>query len=429
MNRNSKRQSGKDRVGPVPKSSSGSNGEIRSVCVCFAAGCPRSQTDVARLIAYFRANGLKTDSRIQDADLIVVATCGVEQREQQRSMNLLKVAQTKRKPGSHLCVVGCLVGINPSVVEEKFSDVTLVGAGATDKFDDLIGARTKLTDVEDVGDVGPSIRAAKAAFGRLNRLTNQLKTGDFSARAWRGFKKSIRDRIHPVGDVYNLRIAEGCLSECSYCAIRFVEGELRSRPLDRIIRQFENGLDQGYRTFHIVATDIGCYGLDIGTTFADLLDAIFRHDESFSVTLPNLNPRWLLAEKQRIIDILSDNVDRVSNVWVSVQSGSDRMLKLMGRKYTIESVGRALNQMRSKCPGIRLHTEVIVGFPGETESDLEQTIDFINDISFDQIVVYRYFDRPKAPASKLPDKVPQDVVARRVKRFRNEVTCADLVLI
>ena len=181
------------------------------------------------------------------------------------------------------------------------------------------------------------------------------------------------------------------------------------------MKEFDAGLKKGYKRFELIAEDIGPYGLDIGTDCVELLGNVFARPGDFQVVLTDINPRYMVKYESRMIDLLKTHARRVRLLRTPIQSGSDRILQLMHRQYTTTEITRCLTRLRQEASSIPLDTHVLVGFPGETDQDFQATIGLLQALRFDSIQIYRYADRPKTLASHMADKVPPEIIARRVQ--------------
>ena len=237
-------------------------------------------------------------------------------------------------------------------------------------------------------------------------------------------KKLIRakgnTRIKPY---YNIKIADGCLNHCSFCATRFATETLRSRPQEEILDDFNRGLEKGYEIFQLLSEDSGCYGLDIGSSITELLQKIFAKQGKYKITLIDFGPRWLIEQKETLIPLLSKNQDRIKELFLPFQSGSNKLLNRMKRGYRFEELVSVLKLLRKNAPNITIRTSVLVGFPGESEEDFEATTRVIQEIRFDEITINRYEDRPLTPSSKMDDKVPQEIIESRAQFLVKNMGC------
>jgi threonylcarbamoyladenosine tRNA methylthiotransferase MtaB len=196
--------------------------------------------------------------------------------------------------------------------------------------------------------------------------------------------------------------------------VKFAVGQLESKPLDTIVNEFKSGLDQGFQRFVLIAGDVGCYGVDIGISVVELLGALFAVEGSYKIIIKEFNAQWIVKYFQNLLQIFKQHYEKIDYIVVPVQSASNRMLRLMKRPYTIEDVKKYLNIMKAEVPGLQISTHIMVGFPGETEDDFKESLDFIKEYEFPFVDIYAYDDRPNTAASQMADKVPQDVIETRI---------------
>jgi tRNA A37 methylthiotransferase MiaB len=401
--------------------------------------------DVGMLFSYFKANGWSIKRRIQDADLVLVATCGYDNYNEEHSIRLLLLADKKRKRGSKLVVIGCLAGINEPLIQGGFEAETMPPV-ELERLDETIGAKVKLREVQDANNMDPYFRKSWRCFGYSERhgKAGRLKSAamDIEARLQgalmylgagveeavlsaaqrtkQALKRGGRSSLEPVGRVATVRVAYGCDGECSYCAIPFAAGKLCSKPLEQVLSEFDGCLDKGYRKFRIIAGDIGPYGQDTGTNVVELFKGLFEREERFRLAVRSINPEWLIAYAEGLTELFKRNSERMYYITTAVQSGSERILKLMRRKYGAAEVKQCLCRLREECPGLRLRTHVMAGFPTETEEDFEDTVELLREVKFDEIVMFSYADRPKTKAREMGDKVAGETIKERISKLQRE---------
>lgn len=407
----------------------------KSACIAFAKGCPRSRADTALVHRYFEANGWKLKSQIPGAELVVVAGCGFDARSHEESVKLLRVADKERDADSKLVVLGCLAGIDRESLKNEF-EATLVPPAQLETLDELIKADIPFRKMHPANDVTPYISKARSVWRpsrqhpRANRaalLTCGLK--DVARRALtfvgdettpttvaRNIKRALGRRLSP--EMFYIRVSRGCLEECSYCAIKFAAGPLRSKPLDRVMAEFDDGIRKGYKLFNIMADDVGAYGRDIESSVVELLKQLFTRKGDHKFIFADFNVRHIIENLSDMIDLLSANQDRVALMITAIQSGSDRILDSMRRGYTGSQARKSLAALIEAAPKLPIETHVLVGFPGETEEDFRRTLDLLKAITFHSIQIYRYEDRPKTQASRLKTKVPPAIIETRARKIK-----------
>jgi tRNA A37 methylthiotransferase MiaB len=405
----------------------------KSVYIAFASGCPRSEMDTAWLFPYFRANGWNVVDRPHKADLVVAAGCGFEAVVEDETVQRLMSLKAKLD-GTPLIVTGCLAGVNPARIADQLG-ATPVRPADVEELDRIISAKVSLSEVPPINDVGTYINAAMRCWRFGERAPNAGRMVAFRE----GSKELIRSWLRRVGleeigvsavrnwrrlrgqeVIFRIRVARGCLEECSYCAIRAAAGTLRSKPLDDVLAEFDRGLSQGYRRFELIGEDLGPYGLDIGTTLPALLEGIFSRKRDFKLIFTDVNGRYVIQYDDQLTTLLKANHERVQRLKIPIQSGSDRVLELMRRCYTSGDIRRILSRLLENCPSMPLETHVLVGFPGEREEDFMATVELLRAVKFVRIQVYRYTDRPGTPASEMGQKVPSATKEDRVRRLLAE---------
>ncbi len=318
--------------------------EAKRVCIAFAIGCPRNQADTAWLTSYFRANGWAVVQQARNADMVVVSTCGFTEDVEKESVRLVSLLHEKRRKESKLIVVGCLAGINPDRVTQPF-DAMAIRPADIHHLDQLIEATVPLQDVPPVNCVEPRVFTAKTCWPireadpglpplaavkcQTKRavfwLLSRVGTDRLAMRTAR--RLSRRPLGEPADPTFYIRVARGCLEECTYCAIRHATGTLRSKPLDKVLAEFDLGLAQKHTSFEILAEDIGSYGLDIGISCVELFENLFARKGQYKLVLTDVNVRYLIRYTPVLSDILATHADRIRWLKVPVQSGSDKILR------------------------------------------------------------------------------------------------------
>jgi len=366
--------------------------------------CPRRYLDAGRLYEYFIANGLKPTSE-KEADLIVIYTCGGFNDWEQKSLRAIR--QYKKEKG-RVIVSGCLHKICPDAINEL--EVQVLSHTQMHRLDKMIDAKVKFKDVPKVSKVrGVKVLETKTKWHR--RLSEFELSLTYVKQI---LKRKFKTQQEPA---YQLEIARGCLGNCTYCAIKLAMGKLRSRAIEDILTEFKQGLKTHDR-FELIAGDIGCYGIDKKTTFPKLLKALLSVPSDFRLVLTDITPRFFIRYEKQLIPLLVKYQEKVETIMIPVQSGSNKVLKSMNRQYDIKKVRQALIRLKKEAPLIKLETHLLVGFPGETERDFQQSINFIEQVGFDRYFFYSYDDRPRTKAYDMKPKVAEHVKKKRIKRLK-----------
>lgn len=211
-------------------------------------------------------------------------------------------------------------------------------------------------------------------------------------------------------------ISNGCLGKCSYCSVRLIKGKLYSYPSDLIIKEAENCIRQGCKEIWITAQDTACYGKDTGTNIAELLEKILALEGDFYVRLGMGNPQHINNNIDKLIEIFK-HPKMFKFLHIPVQSGSNPVLRAMKREYTAEDFKEIITRFRAEIPNITIATDVIVGFPGETEKQFYDTIEFIQEIKPDVLNISKFVPRPETAAANKQDKIDGAEIKERSKKI------------
>jgi len=219
----------------------------------------------------------------------------------------------------------------------------------------------------------------------------------------------------PSPSWFCVRCATGCTGTCSYCGIRHAQGFIQSVPIDTIVRQAEKGLAMGYKEIALTGEDMGGYGVDRKESLADLLNELVKLKGDFTINLRFIDPFWLL----RLFDKLqpSFNSGKVKSFCVPAQSGSDRILKAMSRRYTFSEIKDGVNDTLRFTKVRMIATNIIVGFPGETPEDFRDSIRLVNEVDFSLYLIFPYEERPGTKAASFPNKIPESIKQKRYDKI------------
>ena len=396
---------------------------MTSVCIAMGLGCPRSEVDVARLFEYVRQNGWGIADSMEDADVVLVASCAFIAELEDVSFNLLESARKRMKPGARFVVLGCLAGICEERLAETFGIQAIPWTNGHD-LDELLGASVGYEDVSDPPVIDEYVKSASQSFSDRERHPNDNAVVAQLRRIWGRVEESRRYGWRSPWaagkTACSLRVARGCDGECTYCAIRFGAGPLHSKPLAQVLAEFDSGLSQGHRHFTVIAGDLGAYGQDIGTNVAELLGELMARQTQFELTLFDFDMKYFIKYSGALIPLLAANADRVRYLSLPLQSGSEAILQQMRRGHSAADAERSLVALRAACPKLVLNTQILIGFPGETEKDLEDTLRVLRRARFDSVSIYDYQDRPNTVASRMPGHVSMSTIRTRSLRARRE---------
>lgn len=393
----------------------GNSSDVKTFYVYANKWCPRRGLESSRLCRYFVVNNLKAVSDPKKADLIVIFTCGLFAANEESS--ILTIEKSLDNKSAKIVITGCLLKIDPERVKVYDSAIKILP--------------------EDIGKLDSLIRATVPYHELPNAAIVQgihdLYRGSLPSRIGHYFEREVNligvnygllrgsEDILFASTTYKLEIAKGCLGNCSYCAIKLGMEKFHSFSEEQILESFRSGLKGGYKNFALLAGDIGCYGIDRQTNLPALLKKLFAVDGDFKILLWDLNAYWFIKYYLEFRSVLRANSAKVSKIVIPIESGSDRILRLMNRGYKIAEVKECFLDLLRTIPDLNLETQVIAGFPGETDEDFQKTLEIVRAIRFSKVVVFKYEDRPNTKASDLPDKVPKSIINKRARVLAKEV--------
>ena len=328
-----------------------------------AYGCSASFSD-SEMISGLIANGGHTlAENPEDSDLSVIVTCSVKDATASKMIHRIK--ESNSKP---LVVAGCLPKAEKQTVEKFAENASLLGPNSIGKTLQVIqstlnGNKLIALDDSDISKVGlPKIRLNSA-----------------------------------VGIV---EIASGCMSECTFCQTKLAKGDLQSYRIGDIVRQVKTEITEGCSEVWLTSTDNGCYGLDIDTDLPELINTVAEIPEKFFVRIGMMNPMYMPRIKNNLLKSF-DNSKVFKFLHVPVQSGSDKVLNDMKRGHTAETFRDVVQKFREKFEKFTISTDIIVGFPTETEEDFEKTVKLLDETRPDIINLSRYSQRPGTDAAEM----------------------------
>lgn len=345
-------------------------------------GCKVNQYETEAMEELFENKGYEIASSDEIADIYVINTCTVTNLGDRKSRQFIRRAK-KLNPDSIIAVVGCYSQISPEEVEK------------IDGVDIIIGTtqRKKIVDL---------CEEAASKNGKINIVENISEYKDFEDLNIVDIKEKTRA---------NIKIQEGCNQFCSYCIIPYARGPIRSRELSDIIEESERLRDSGFKEIILTGIHIASYGKDFnGPELIDVIEEIGKIDGIERIRLSSIEPTLIdeeFMERGLKTKKLCDHFH------LSLQSGCDAVLKRMNRKYSTEEYKKIVKLIRKYMPNAGITTDIIVGFPGETDEEFEETYDFVKDIGFSKIHVFKYSSREGTAASKFNDQIHGNIKQTR----------------
>lgn len=395
----------------------------------YVAACQKRALDARKVSNYFLKNNYKIINRPSDADVIFYITCGYSQQEADKAFNKIKEFQ---KYDAELVVAGCVPGTDKEKLAKIFNGKIIVTRDLDKidnlfpdhevKFEEIIDPNIEYDNQDEATRIAKDIKTMKKISKKLGPLgTVYFKIEDFILKNIIGQHSYLYKSFAAEDPVYTIRISWGCYGNCSYCAIKKAIGRLKSKPLDQIIREFKCGLAEGAKYFALAADDVGLYGLDIKSSFAELLDEMTKIPGDYEISLGSLDPRWAVRYADDIGRILKR--DKIKLIGIPFQSGNPRVLKLMCRYADVEKMKDAIKKIYETFPNVSLNTHIIVGFPTETMEEFKDSLNLIKDGNFSAGLVFLYSEKPGTEAEKIEPKIPMEEIDKRLKfakKFLND---------
>ena len=378
----------------------------KNACV-VCNGCPESAIDSARVETFLKINGWNTVRDIKEADLILFRACGLTQGTTEQSTQIVKTIYNEKKRTARVIVWGCLPKIDPDALRTVYRGVTF-GEKEISTLNEILQAKTPVQEVtaNRVNQIFTSNRPGLR--GGLARAFDKLQIPTMNTL-------SLAHSISPNKSIFQIKVSTGCLGNCSYCSTRISRGTLKSKSIETILVEFRHGLNKGFRYFGLLGTEVGAYGRDLGYTLVDLLAEMTKERGNYKIGIRNVNPIYLNEMFEELRPFFSRR-----KIWFLLspaESGSDRILELMCRKYKIEDFKRCIKTINEEFSDILLRTQLMVGFPTETEKDFEKSVDLLDCLRFDWVEAYKFSPRPGTIAAKMADQIPEKTKEDRYRRL------------
>lgn len=366
----------------VMTSTNNNDSERRKIWI-EAYGCSSSIADSEMIAGMLKSNGYDVAADEGESDMNLIVTCSVKDATEHKMLHRISTLSNRRKP---IIVAGCLPKADPDIV--KF----------TNPMASLLGPHSIANTVETV----------KSAF--LGKKIVMLED-------------SIHDkvnipRIRRNPTVSIVEIASGCMSQCTFCQTKIAKGYLRSYRIGDICRQIQNDVIDGCKEIWLTSTDNGCYGNDSGSNLVMLLRAITKIEGSYKIRVGMMNPMYIPNMIDDLLEVFLENDKIFKFLHIPIQSGSERILRRMKRGHTVKTFTDVVKIFREAIPEITIATDIIVGFPSETENDFQDTVSVIQRTEPDIVNSSKYSARPRTESAKF-EKINSDVVKRRTAQIHS----------
>ena len=356
-------------------------------------GCQQNEADSEKLRGYLTQCGYAIASEAEGADVVIMNTCAIREHAEQRVFgNLGALTHTKRRhPRQKIFLCGCMAG------ETKVSD----------------RVKKSYPYVDGVFSTHHLWQFPEILWNVLNQKKRQFYIADEPGSIAEGIPQ-IRDNTLKAW----VSIMYGCNNFCTYCIVPYVRGRERSRQMEDILAECRCVIENGAKEITLLGQNVNSYGKDLGSgvDFADLLAAIAQLPGDFKIRFMTSHPR---DASEKLFDTMAKYDKIAKQLHLPFQSGSTRVLKAMNRHYDRETYLKKVNYAKSVMPGLVLTSDVIVGFPGETEEEFEETISLIQEVHYDSLFTFIFSPRPGTPAASMEDNTPKEEKNRRFDRLCN----------
>ncbi|WP_417335300.1 radical SAM protein [Halobacteriovorax marinus] len=364
--------------------------------ICFLTtteGCATNLLENATYRKHSAEGGLEVTEDSSEADIIIVNTCAYTSTQEERSLDLISQLQSKY-PEKEVVVGGCLTKINPESLGSVHKGFTFKPADYESLnshlgLKDIDMSEANFFDAKDFVELSWVHRIVLKVRPVFNWISDHSKI-KFS------FLKNIFETSIVNTKYFGITVSQGCAGKCTFCAIKNAKGYVKSKSSEEVKGEFIKGLEKGYDKFWLLGDDIGCFGIDRGETFVDLLRKLQEIPQDYSLIINYFEPYFFLKYFDELRTVLADK--RILNLNLPIQSGNKKVVRKMGREYDPHLVLEKLAELKKINPNLVVKTNIITSFPGETWS---QFLDSVKSVfAFDAILALDYTKRPGTGADK-----------------------------
>lgn len=343
----------------------------------YTLGCKVNLYESELIISLLKENNYTLVDFNEKADIYIINTCSVTNESDRKDRKIINEARRKNKEAI-IVVTGCYSQINPETIN---ADIILGNKDKSkiiDLLEDYIKNKKQIKQIYDL---------TKVEFEKMNINKFENHTRAF------------------------VKVQDGCNAFCSYCIIPYARGRIRSKGLNETIEEVTNLVNNGYKEIVLTGIHTGRYGIDKNTNLYELLKKLVQIPNIFRIRLSSIEINEITDE---IIELIKTNDIMAKHLHIPLQSGSDKILTLMNRKYDIDYFVKKIETIRKEIPDISITTDLIVGFPNETEEDFKDTIKLLNKIKFTKIHTFPYSKRKNTKAASMPNQIDGMIKKKRV---------------
>ena len=352
-------------------------------------GCQLNENDSEKLAGIVESMGFEKTEKLEEADLVIYNTCCVREDAEERLFGKLgELKKQKEEKGTIIAIGGCMMQ-EPAMLEKikksyNYTDIVF-GTHTLHKFEE---------DLKKVLENGKKVRDVIDIDGEVIE--------DLPIKRNDNFKASVT-------------IMYGCNNFCSYCIVPYVRGRERSRAPEKILEEVEMLAKEGYKEITLLGQNVNSYNGRENYKFANLLNDVCKIDGIERVRFISPHPKDFTDD---VIEAIANNPKIARVLHLPLQSGSSAVLKKMNRKYTKEQYLKLVDKIKTRIPDVVLSTDIIVGFPGETEEDFEDTLDVVRKVNYEQVFMFIYSRREGTIADKMENQIPEEIKHKRFDRLK-----------
>ena len=354
---------------------------MKSVGV-LSLGCKVNMYESEYVINELKNAGYEIKDFDDICDVYIINTCTVTNNSDSKSKKMIRQA-IKRNPDACVVAMGCFVAANPDI--------------QIDGLDIIIGNKDKSKIVELLDEYFKNKEVMRLEYTERLRDFEDMYINNFPGRT-RAFVK----------------IQDGCDNFCTYCIIPFVRGKCRSKDESKVIEEVKSLVKNGYKEVVLTGIHTGSFGVDLDTDFADLLDKLVKIDGLLRLRISSIETTEL---NEKVLNVLRNSKVLVDHLHIPIQAGSNEILKAMNRKYDLDYFFNKIKEIRDIRPDIAISTDVIVGFPGETEELFNTTIDTCKRLEFSKLHVFPYSERRGTASSRMEGKIDEHEKKMRSRKL------------
>ena len=354
----------------------------------ISLGCSKNLIDTEVAIGMFKNNNYKIVNNPEDADILVINTCGFIESAKEEAINtILEMAEYKNQRCRYLIVMGCLV--------QRYYDDLIKALPEVDLFIKIDEYDNLWNKIEDL---------IKRDIVQKSKTKTSTKISEINPLPMPNFDEFMKRVVTTGKNFAYLKIGEGCSNKCTYCAIPYIRGPFVSRKMEEILQEAEMLAKKGIKELIVIAQDTTKYGVDIygESKLAELLEELSKIKGIEWI-------RFLYSYPEGITDKLIKTVasnNKIAKYFdIPIQHISNPILKKMNRKTSKENITNIIEKIRGQMPNVTLRTSLIVGFPGETQENFEELLEFVKDTKFDKLGTFMYSKEEGTPAARLPEQI------------------------